>query len=142
MLSSNATEDTVDFFMGAVQTQSPEVNPDVIMSDRDWAQINPARRHWPLALLLLCWWHVLHAWHQHLQIYQHPLLWQLLKGWIRIKEQVPFEECWARIQAIAPPEFTKYIQDYWWKHRAMWSATSRQDRTVYQMGDTNMLVEA
>ena len=142
MLSSNATEATVDFFMGAVQTRSPKVNPKIIMSDRDWAQINPAQRRWPLALVLLCWWHVLHAWHQHLQIYEHPVLWGLLKGWIRITEEDEFNECWAKIQALAPQKFTQYIQEYWWKHRAMWSATARQDRTVYMMGDTNMLVEA
>ena len=33
MLSSNATEATVDLFMGAVQTRSPKVNPKIIMSD-------------------------------------------------------------------------------------------------------------
>lgn len=82
MLSSNATEATVDFFLGAMQQQSPDVNPKIIISDRDWAQINPAQQQWPLTLVLLCWWHVLHAWHQHLQIYEHLKLWELLKGWI------------------------------------------------------------
>ena len=112
------------------------------MLDCDWAQINPAWRWWPLALVMLCWWHVLHVWHQHLQIYEHPVLWELLKGWIWITEEDEFNEVWAKIQALAPPKFTQYIQDYWWKHRAMWSATSCQDRTIYMMGDTNMLVEA
>ena len=100
MLSSNATEATVDFFMGAVQTWSPKVNPKIIMSDCDWAQINPAQRRWPLALVLLCWWHVLHVWHQHLQIYEHPVLWGLLKGWIWITKEDEFNECWAKIHSV------------------------------------------
>lgn len=142
MLSSNGTEESVDFFMGAVQTQSPTVTPKIIMSDRDWAQINLARRRWLLALILLCWWHVLHAWHQHLQIYEHPVLWDLLKGWIRIQDERDFDKCWVKIQELAPPVFTKYIVDYWLKHRAMWSACYRRDRNIFSLGDTNMLVEA
>lgn len=43
---------------------------------------------------------------------------------------------------MGPPKFTKYIKDYWWDHQTMWSATARQDRNIYMMGDTNMLVEA
>jgi hypothetical protein len=69
-------------------------------------------------------------------------VWELLKGWIRIKEKGEFDECWAKIQALAPWEFTQYILAYWWKHQAMWSAVARQDHTVYMMSDTNMLVEA
>src|ERR1700720_101837 len=122
MISSNGMEATVDHFIAALKKNNPGVNPRVIMSDFDWCQINVARRHHPAALVLLCWWHVLHAWQQHLRIDEHPELWKLLKGWIRLTEISEFNKCWVGIQSLAPTYFIEYIRSTWWKHWKMWSA--------------------
>ncbi|KAF8079207.1 hypothetical protein FPV67DRAFT_1356857, partial [Lyophyllum atratum] len=44
----------------------------------------------------------------------------------------------------APSYFNKYLEDYWLvpKFLRMWSATFRKNRTVFQITETNMLVEA
>ena len=125
MISSNGTEATVDHFIAALKKNNPGVNPRVIMSDFDWCQINVARRHHPAALVLLCWWHVLHAWQQHLRIDEHPELWKLLKGWIRLTEISEFNKCWVGIQSLAPTYFIEYIQNTWWKHWKMWYDSHR-----------------
>ncbi|KAJ7840430.1 hypothetical protein B0H13DRAFT_1450100, partial [Mycena leptocephala] len=43
---------------------------------------------------------------------------------------------------IAPPSIVDYLQTYWMKEVALWSAVYRVDRTIFDLGDTNMLVEA
>ncbi|EJD50975.1 hypothetical protein AURDEDRAFT_48698, partial [Auricularia subglabra TFB-10046 SS5] len=44
----------------------------------------------------------------------------------------------------APASFLQYLQDYWMSdtQQAMWSAVNRQNRHIFEEGDTNMLVEA
>jgi hypothetical protein len=62
MISSNGTEDTINFFLKLIHTQSPSVSPEIFMSDKDHTQMNVIRCQYPKAALFLCWWHVLHAW--------------------------------------------------------------------------------
>ena len=131
----------VDYFIAALKKNNPGVNLQVIMLDFDWCQINAARRHHPTALVLLCWWHVLHAWQQHLHINQHLELWKLLKGWIHLTEITEFNEYWVQIQSLVPTYFIEYIQNTWWKHWKMWSTMTHTDCIVYQLSDTNMLVK-
>ncbi|KAJ7572268.1 hypothetical protein C8J56DRAFT_726675, partial [Mycena floridula] len=50
---------------------------------------------------------------------------------------------------IAPPSMTEYLRKYWmgdenddWTTSLkLWSAVYRQDRGIFELGDTNMLVE-
>ncbi|KAF8956366.1 hypothetical protein BDZ97DRAFT_1645896, partial [Flammula alnicola] len=44
----------------------------------------------------------------------------------------------------APPDFLQYLQEYWLplKYLVMWAAVYRKGRTVYELSDTNMLIEA
>src|ERR1700720_1168647 len=65
MISSNAHQETITFLLHAVQIGSPEIKPKRIMSDKDRAQMNSIQVVYPESQLLLCWWHVLHAWQQH-----------------------------------------------------------------------------
>ncbi|KAJ7347674.1 hypothetical protein DFH08DRAFT_960107 [Mycena albidolilacea] len=112
------------------------------MSDFDWAQINAC---WDVyhSLILLCWWHVLHAWQQHFHISQNPELWELLKKWVRMTHEDEFNAAWAEIQRIAPPKFVVYLKQYWMPAHVvrMWSAVHRKDRTIFECCDTNMLIE-
>ncbi|KAI0037342.1 hypothetical protein FA95DRAFT_1507072, partial [Auriscalpium vulgare] len=142
MLSSDGTEETVDYFIGLVKKRSPTVNPRIAMTDRDFAQINSIRRHYPEALILLCWWHVLHAWRQHFVVAHHERLWDRLQKWIRMVDEAEFEKCWREIQELAPPSVLEYLTTYWLPYREMWSAVFRKGRHIFQLSDTNMLVEA
>ena len=142
MILSNATEATIDFFLGTLREQNPKVIPSKIMSDFDKAQIKAIRNRHPESQVFLCWWHVLHAWQQHIVISHYPELWNLLKGWIHLTDEAEFNECWTKIQALAPASFIEYIQTYWLTVWPMWSAQERQDQTIFEFSETNMFVEA
>lgn len=142
MLSSNGTEATVDFFLAKLRKANPNVKPKIFMSDKDHAQMNSIKRRYPESRLLLCWWHVLHAWQQHFVTTHYPELWELMKGWIRITDQAEFDSCWVKIQALAPESVIEYLKTYWLNEPELWSAIHRVKRGVLELGDTNMLVEA
>ncbi|KAJ7599804.1 hypothetical protein C8J56DRAFT_1072439 [Mycena floridula] len=84
--------------------------------DRDLAQIAACRRAYPDAQILLCWWHVLHAWQQHFRIVDHEKLWEILKKWIRLRTGPEFD-------MICGQQF-------------------RQEEDIFLASDTNMLIEA
>jgi hypothetical protein len=113
------------------------------MSDFDWAQINACHAAYDTCILL-CWWHVLHAWQQHFHISDNAELWSLLKKWIRIDNETDFKTVWARIQQIVPAGFTEYLKETWLKDNVvrMWSGVYRTRRDILTFCDTNMLVEA
>ncbi|KAF5333556.1 hypothetical protein D9611_002587 [Ephemerocybe angulata] len=142
MLSSNATEETISFFMSTMRTRFPDVAPEYVMSDKDHGQINAVRQHYPDAEVLLCWWHVLHNWQQRFNIHAFPELWSALKRWIRITDNAKFWSEWERIQTIAPASVTEYLKTNWIPNVKLWSAVFRKERTIFQDCDTNMLVEA
>ncbi|KAJ7580866.1 hypothetical protein C8J56DRAFT_1057841 [Mycena floridula] len=130
---------------------NPLVVPRCFMSDRDLAQLGSIlRAYWDSLMILLCWWHVLHAWQQRFVTTSHPELWELLKKWIRVTDPVEFQSYWEKIQMIAPPSMTEYLRKYWmggedddWTTSPkLWSAVYRTKRGIFQLGDTNMLVEA
>ena len=105
MISSNAKAVTINYYLATLRKRNPKVIPKKIMSDFDWAQINSVRLWYTESQLLLCWWHVLHAWQQHIIIYHYRELWELLKKWIRLIEESEFNEYWAKIQSLAPQSF-------------------------------------
>lgn len=143
MVSSNATEATIGFFLATLRSANPSVIMSRIMTDFDWAQINMITKHYPEAQIFLCWWHVLHAWQQHITISHYPELCKLLKEWVHVTDTAGFDKFWVDIQALAPASFLKYLVTYWLTPvvKAMWSARERTSRTIFQLSDTNMLVE-
>ena len=138
----NAKEVTINYYLATLRKRNPKVIPKKIMSDFNWAQINSVRLWYTESQALLCWWHVLHAWQQHIIISHCNELWELLKKWIRLTEESEFNENWAKIQSLAPQSFIDLIKSYWLPHWKMWSAVWRKDRTIFELCDTNMLVEA
>ena len=141
MLASSGSEATITYFLKLHRLQSPLTISRKIMSDFDWAQIHAAIAAYR-CFILLCWWHVLHAWQQHFKIADNERLWVLLKKWIRMTEKSDFDAAWVTIQAIAPEGFTAYLIKYWMPVVEMWSAMYRTPRTIFENCDTNMLVEA
>jgi hypothetical protein len=55
-----------------------------------------------------------------------------------------FEAAWAKIQQTAPLNFVSYLLGTWMKDevKQMWSAVYHGSRNIFEMCDTNMLVEA
>lgn len=143
MLSSNAQQATIDFFLAKLRGKNPDVIPENWMTDFDQAQINAVQVRYPESKhIYLCWWHVLHAWQQHIAIAHYPELWELLKAWIRITDRKKFDEQWKKIQNLAPTSFIHYIINTWFPVVAKWSAVFRLERSIWQDCDTNMLLEA
>ncbi|KAJ7572455.1 hypothetical protein C8J56DRAFT_807390 [Mycena floridula] len=142
MLSSNAKEVTTDFFLDKLRQRNLHIIPENWMSDFDKGQINSIRKKYPeSARIFRCWWHVLHAWQQYFVIAHYPELWALLKGWIHIADPVEFEQCWLKIQAVAPDSVITYLMKNWLLVKCMWSAVFRIGRTIWQDSDTNMLLK-
>ncbi|GJE88758.1 MULE and SWIM domain-containing protein [Phanerochaete sordida] len=142
MLASSGTQETLDFYLRTFRQANPGISPKWLMTDCDQAQINALRAQFPDATILLCWWHVLHAWQQHFVTTAFPDLWQLLKQWIRISDESGFEAHWAKIRQEAPQSFIEYLELYWLPRREMWSAMHRKNRDIFEKNDTNMLLEA
>ena len=84
LLASSGTRCTLYYFLYLVRKRNPLVILRRIMTDRDLAQINACSSCYPEAAILLCWWHVLHAWQQHFHISDYPELWTMLKGWVNV----------------------------------------------------------
>lgn len=112
------------------------------MSDKDHAQMNAIKSVHPKSTILLCWWHVLHAWQQHFVVTAFLELWKLLKDWVRITDEGEFWKQWEEIKKIAPPSVLEYLKTYWLGEIKLWSAVYRSNHNIFQLCDTNMLVEA
>ncbi|KAF7372258.1 SWIM-type domain-containing protein [Mycena venus] len=143
MLASNGTEETITYFLKVNRLRSPSTIPRRIISDFDWGQIHSCIAVYN-AVILLCWWHVLHAWQQHFSIPAYPELWELLKNWIRITDQGEFDATWIKIKSMAPQGFIEYLNRYWMPEHVvkMWSAVFRSERSIFENCDTNMLIQA
>jgi hypothetical protein len=113
MISSNAQEETIAYFLLKIKARNPDIKPKWIMSDKDQAQMNSICRVYPDLQLLLCWWHVLHAWQQHFVTSHYPELWDLLKGWIRMTDPSDFAGQWEKIKRAAPASVVQYLETEW-----------------------------
>lgn len=158
LIASNGTTETLAHYLRLYRAQNPKL-PKWFMSDKDHAQMNAVQRVYTVVLLLLCWWHVLHAWQQHFHTRDFPVLWDLLKKWIRIRDEAEFEAARDEIREEAPPSFNDYLDTYWMNCERqfltylarpdtrtlgipMWSAIHRKGRHIFEDIDTNMLIEA
>jgi hypothetical protein len=145
MLSSNGTQPTIEFFLNLIKARSPEISPSIFMSDRDHAQINAICAAFPKCChIFYCWWHMLRAIRTHFNTKEFEDLWSLIQDWVRITDDKEFNACWTKIQGDTkvPKSVTQYIARDWLPHKEMWSAVSRQNRTIFEEGDTNMLLES
>ncbi|KAJ7684260.1 hypothetical protein DFH06DRAFT_969472 [Mycena polygramma] len=59
-------------------------------------------------------------------------------------DQAQFDKTWSQIKVDAPPDFVRYLTDYWMPSHIvkMWSAVYRKDRNIFEACNTNMLLEA
>ncbi|KAJ7605973.1 hypothetical protein DFH06DRAFT_1019876, partial [Mycena polygramma] len=144
MLASNGCQPTIKYFLNVHRLRSPLTIPRYMICDFDWPEINACTEAY-ITCVLLCWWHVLHAWQQHLRVSTHPELWELLKRWIRITDKAEFDAAWVTTQNQEGVEdFVAYLAKYWMPEKVvrMWSAVYRTSRTIFEESNTNMLIEA
>lgn len=114
------------------------------MTDCDQAQIAALKAVYPQSNLYLCTWHVLRAIRMHLVITQFPALWDKIKKLVNTDDLGAFLILWEEISTdpSVPKTVVDYLRKQWLPVVLMWSKTVRKDRTIYQEGDTNMLIEA
>ena len=122
----------------------PEITLWITMSDRDKAQMNAVKAVYPETTLLLCWWHVLHAMWMHFHTEEFPDLWEHVRELVKTSDQSKFDSVWEWIQTdpLVPQSFVDYLKTNWMSIVPLWAGISRQNRTIFQEGDTNMLIEA
>jgi hypothetical protein len=70
-------------------------------------------------------------------------IWSLIQDWVRTTDDNEFNACWTQIQGDTevPKSIAKYIVWDWLPQKDMWSAMSHQNHTIFEEGDTNMLLE-
>jgi hypothetical protein len=144
MVSSSGTEATIYFFLNFVKARSPEIAPAIVMSDRDKAQMNAVQAVYPGSTLLLCWWHVLRAMRMHFRTEEFPQLWERVREWVKTPDQSKFDSWWEEMQTdpSVPHSFLDYLKVNWMPIVSLWSGAARINRTIFQEGDTNMLIES
>jgi hypothetical protein len=144
MLASNGTTDTIAFFVGWVRDASPVVRPVVIMTDCDRVQINALRIVYPDSQILLCKWHVLRAIQSHFNTNEFLDLWAKVKAFMSASESADFARLWVEISndPLVPESFVQYMRSEWLPEAKMWSLVMRKNRSIFEEGDTNMLLEA
>ena len=144
MLASNGTIAMIAFFLRWVRDASPSVQPAVIMTDHNQAQINALKAIYLHSTVNLCTWHVLRVMRLHFNTNQHPALWDKVKAWVKTTDQIKFTRLWVEISSdsSAPQSFIAYLKAQWLPVTPKWSKVLRKGRSIYEEGDTNMLIEA
>ena len=115
------------------------------MTDCDHAQVNAICAAFPeCPRIFYCWWHVLRAIRTHFVITEFKDLWDLIQKWVRTPDQYEFDSMWEDIQSdkSIPKSVVQYLAREWMTCKEMWSAVHRQNRMIFEEGDTNMLLEA
>src|SRR6266404_410156 len=144
MLSSSGTEATIKCFLYFVKSHNPEIAPKITMSDRDQAQLNAIKAVYLDTKLLLCWWHVLRTMRMHFRTEEFPELWECVWELVKTSDQSRFDSLWEWIQTnpSVPQSFVDYLKVNWMSVVSLWSGISWKNRTIFQEGNTNMLIES
>jgi MULE transposase domain len=144
MLTPNGMTNTISFFIHWVKETSPAVRPLIIMTDHDQAQMAALQQVYPESRMYLCMWHVLRAMRSHFVITEFPELWEKIQAWVRTKDLAEFHWLWDEISSdpSAPESFVRYLTVEWMPVSHLWSRTVRNIASIFEAGDTNMLIEA
>ncbi len=137
-------KDAVVFFLNWVKQASLDVRLSIIMTDRDQAQIAALQEVYPSSRIFLCTWHVLRAMRRHFVTNVFTSLWEKIQIWVKTGDSDKFSRIWQEIstdQAV-PQSLVEYLKNEWMAITDLWSRVSRQNRHIFEEGDTNMLIEA
>jgi len=105
MLTSNMTTEIITFFVKWVRDASPSVQPAVIMTDCDQAQIAALKITFPQSQILLCTW-----------------------AWVRTDDIGQFYNIWDKISSdpLVPESVVKYLKTKWLPVLHRWSMIGRK----------------
>jgi len=144
MLMSSMMTEIITFFVKWVRDASLSVWPVVIMTDRDQAQITALKIVYLQSWILLCMWHMLCAIRCHFITSQFQGLWEKIKAWVMTDEIGKFFNIWDKILSdpSVPESVVKYLTTEWLPVLHRWSMIGRKDRSIFEEGNTNMLIEA
>jgi len=114
------------------------------MTNRNQAQIAALETVYLHSWIFLCWWHVLRAIRSHFITNQFQVLWEKIKCWVITDDLAMFFNIWDEISSdpSTPQSIVKYLQKEWLLVLHMWSGTERKNRTIFEEGNTNMLIES
>jgi predicted 3-demethylubiquinone-9 3-methyltransferase (glyoxalase superfamily) len=116
----------------------------MIMTDRDLAQIGALKIAYPDSRIFLCKWHVLRAIRTHFNSNDFPELWIKVRALVSASDKEEFDRLWREISTTRsyPKSFVEYMALHWIPDKEKWSLAFRKDRSIFEEGDTNMLIEA
>jgi hypothetical protein len=114
------------------------------MTNRDCTQINALRIVYPDSQILLCKWHVLRIIQLHFNTNEFPDLWAKVKAFVSTSESADFARLWVEISndPSVPKSFVQYMRSEWLPEVKMWLLVMRKNCSIFEEGDTNMLLEA
>src|SRR6267142_48550 len=113
MLSSNGMANTITFFLNWVKEACSTVQPAVIMSDCDQAQLNALKKVYLSSQILLCIWHVLCTFWSHFVTERFQALWATVKSWVKTKDSDKFNRIWTKI--MTDPSVPQSLINYFKK---------------------------
>ena len=113
------------------------------MTDHDQAQIAALKFAYPQSRIFLCTWHVLRVIQTHFVTTQFQALWDKIKAWVNTEDVAEFLKIWDKISSdpSVPQSVVKYLATEWLQVLHMWSKVARKNRSIYEEGNTNMLIE-
>jgi hypothetical protein len=114
------------------------------MTDRDQAQIAALVAIYPKSNIFLCAWHVLHAIRSHFATSEFPALWDKIKKLVTTEKMATFYALQDEIFAdpSVPQSILDYLSTNWLPVVHMWARSARNGRSIFEEGDTNMLIES
>jgi hypothetical protein len=75
---------------------------------------------------------------------EFPELWEKVKILVNTDDLVIFWGIWDQIfiDPNVPETFKAYLKNNWMKEPHKWLKTMQKHRTIFEEGDTNMLIES
>jgi hypothetical protein len=80
----------------------------------------------------------------HFVITEFPELWEKVQAWVRTDDLAEFFRLCDEISSdpSVPQSFVKYLNVEWIPISHLWSRCARKNASIFEEGDTNMLLEA
>jgi hypothetical protein len=80
----------------------------------------------------------------HFATNEIPALWEKIKTWVKTDDLAEFSRLWGEISGnpSVPQSLVQYLATDWLHMTELWSRTAQKDRSIFEEGDTNMLIEA
>jgi len=80
----------------------------------------------------------------HFNTNEFPDLWAKVKAFVSTSESADFARLWVEISndPSVPKSFVQYMRSEWLPEVKMWLLVMRKNCSIFEEGDTNMLLEA